>query len=119
MGVFINLSNHPHENWGEKQMAEAERYGEVIDLPFPMIDAKADEKEIDSLADQYCHAILEYQPAAVMCQGEFTFSFSLISRLLDRGITVVAACSESIARENNGIKTSEFRFTRFREYRKA
>ena len=38
MGVFINLSNHRSENWGNDQIEAASRFGEIVDLPFPNVE---------------------------------------------------------------------------------
>ena len=49
--VFINFTNHPSGGWGEEQMLEAKRYGEVIDLTFPEVDPYGDKKYVTKLAD--------------------------------------------------------------------
>lgn len=51
--MFINLSNHALQNWSTKQKEEAEKYGELIDLPFPNISPYADSVEIDRLVEKY------------------------------------------------------------------
>lgn len=35
--MFINYTNHPSDAWGEKQRAEASKYGEILDIHFPDI----------------------------------------------------------------------------------
>ena len=47
MGNLINFTNHPSENWSleQRQMA-LELADEIIDVPFPIVDAKATEEEI-------------------------------------------------------------------------
>ena len=35
--MFINFSNHPSANWGTEQINEAEKYGRIVDLPFPAV----------------------------------------------------------------------------------
>ena len=64
--------------------------------------------------------ILALQPNAVLCQGEFLYCYHLISRLKEKGITVLSACSkrETVEWEedNASIKEAKFSFVRFREY---
>lgn len=55
--------------------------------------------------------------AAVLCQGEFCLAFSVISKLQQSGVTVLAACSErNVKSEDNGRKITVFEFKRFRKY---
>ena len=35
--MFINLTNHSSTNWSKKQRKAAEVYGQIIDMPFPVI----------------------------------------------------------------------------------
>ena len=55
--MFINLSNHALQNWSLKQKEEAEKYGELIDLPFPNISPYADSVEIDRLVEKYFNKV--------------------------------------------------------------
>ncbi|MCR5123421.1 MAG: hypothetical protein K6B74_13495 [Ruminococcus sp.] len=121
MKYFINISNHPSERWSDKQKSTAERYGEIVDLSFPPISPYADSDEIDRLVSEYCGKTEEHDCAAVMVQGEFVFTYRLVGRLKEKGITVLSACSERRAAEHtdesgNTVKTSEFVFVGFREY---
>lgn len=121
MGLFLNLSNHPSAVWSEKQRQAAEVYGKIEDMPFPDIRAEAEEGEIDGLTKKYVQKIVRKHPNAVMCQGEYTFTFAVVSALLRRGILCVAACNRRIVAEEieDGLakKQSVFVFERFREYR--
>ena len=116
MNRFINFSNHPLKNWCDKQIEEANTYGEVIDMEFPAVDADRNEEEIALLADRCVDEIMKYEPAVVMCQGEFTLSYAIINRLKNKNIKVVAACSQRQTKEIGNKKISEFNFVRFREY---
>ena len=118
MKYFINLSNHPSNKWDKKQYDAANAYGTVIDLPFPSVPATADEENIQSLVEEYIKTIQKYDNPVVMCQGEFTFSFMMINKLIDMGIKVVASCTERNTIEIDNKKISEFEFVRFREYKK-
>lgn len=120
--VFINISNHPSSLWGEKQRKEAEKFGDITDIPFPAIPSDAPEKYIDEKVREYYEKITEYSPECVMCEGEFTFTYGLVTKLRDDGIKVVAACSEREVEEytdTDGVsqKNTIFKFVRFREYK--
>jgi len=121
MAVFINLSNHPSSRWADNQIAAAREYGEIVDIIFPEIDPTATCMEISRLADEYCERIREYSVAAVMVQGEFTFSYALIKRLTSLGIKVVAACTqrnvgEELLSDGTLVKKTVFSFCGFRAY---
>lgn len=120
--IFINHTNHPSAQWSEAQRRAAEHYGKIVDLSFPGIDAMASEDEVDHLADIYAEKIVTYQPAMVLCQGEFTYTYALVQRLHQHGIRVTAACSERIVEEKleedgSTRRLSRFYFVRFREYK--
>ena len=125
--MLINLSNHPSDRWGEKQMhLTNEMFGAVLDLPFPPIDPEADENEVKELANDYFNRVTaifdecanEPKPNAVHIQGEFTFVFALVSLLLSSGIKCVASTTRrTVEEEANGKKISVFEFVKFREYR--
>ena len=118
---FVNFSNHASINWGEDQKREAQKWGEIKDIPFPKVDPKTGKQEIQAIAESYTAKILEYQPSAVMCQGEFTLTYHVVRLLKEHGITVVSACSERKAVEKKKedgtvYKSAVFRFAQFREY---
>ncbi len=118
--IFINLSNHPSSKWEKKQKEAAEQFGDIVDIPFPDVNPNDDHSEIETLADQYVKIIEEKAKnatAIVHVMGEMTFTYSIVSRLNERGIGCVASTTERKAIENaDGLKTSEFSFVRFREY---
>lgn len=114
---FINFTNHPVDTWDVYQRKAAEAYGEIQEIPFPMVKAAADEKEIISLAEEMTDKIMSLEPVAVLCQGEFTLAYAVITRLKNNGIKVLAACSERMVEINEeGKKVVSFQFERFREY---
>jgi len=123
--VLINFSNHPYEKWSKKQKRAAQEYGNTIDLPFPPVPGNADEKDIEILCEKAVQDILEMinddPETTVMVQGEYTLTYSVVKKLSDRGIRVLASSSERLVNEtyDNGkiFKHIEFRFERFREYR--
>lgn len=124
--VFINLSNHPSSKWDESQYNAAIEYGDIVDLPFPIVPADADEAEVDNLArntvDDVSRLCSGQENVVIMAQGEFTLTYSLITKLKSCGYRVVSACTERDVTERvdetgNKIKESRFKFVRFREYR--
>ena len=120
--MLINLSNHPSPNWSPQQLAAAQAYGNVIDLPFPEVDPSGDEEYIQSLVCEYMDIINKYQLSTLNSQfsvhimGEMTFTFAMVNALQKRNITCVASTTERVSSEENGVKTSEFRFVQFRKY---
>lgn len=121
MRNFINYTNHPSANWSEAQRQAARTYGEIIDMAFPEIEPHWDEEQVASFACQQAEKIIAQKPVAVLVQGEFTFSYALISLLLQADIKVLAACSqrctESVINEKQEtIRRSIFKFVRFRQY---
>lgn len=118
--VFINHTNHPSVTWTEAELAAAEQFGPVQDFVFPAIDPEWDEETVMQLAQKNGAKILSMHPAAVLCQGEFTYCFALITFLKKQGITVLSACSNrevvEWAEGDKSIKTSDFVFVRFRRY---
>lgn len=121
MAILINHTNHPSNQWSSEQRAAAEEYGEIEDMPFPAVPAQANREEVQQLAEAEFSEIVARQPAAVLCQGEFTYTFAMVKLLQEAGIKVLAACSERCVEEmvdEEGIshKESRFRFVQFREY---
>ena len=114
--VFVNFTNHPSSDWGEKQTTEAEKYGKIHDIPFPQVDPMSTEQEIQQLGEQCYKEIMKYHPIAVLCQGEFTLAVYVINRLRQKNIKVLAACTKRIAVMEGNKKQSVFVFEKFREY---
>lgn len=119
--MFLNYTNHPNILWSESQRNAASAYGDIVDLPFPDVLPDADEKKLDRLAEHECERILDLHPSVVMCQGEMTLTYRVVSILTAKGIPVMAACSERISEEKqnpDGSTTtvSKFVFKRFRLY---
>ena len=112
----MNFSNHPSEKWDTKQLNEARKYGDIVDIPFPAVDPSVPSDMIREMADWYTDAILSKNPSCVLCQGEFTLCFHVIEKLNRAGVKVVAACSKRIVSEEDNIKLVEFSFECFREY---
>ena len=94
MKKFINFTNHPSAHWDSKQRESAEKYGTIEDMAFPTVSPEMDEEELGNLADEMVKQIMAKEPAAVLCQGEFTLAYQVVRRLIEKGITVLAACSQ-------------------------
>ena len=125
--MLLNLTNHPYEKWPENQRKYALiKYTEIYDLSFPDINPDEDENDIYKLVVSYrdkCLKIFEeksYESEnAVHIMGEFTFTFALVSLLLNDGINCVASTTKRKVKElENNKREVTFEFIRFREYRK-
>lgn len=119
--TFVNHTNHPSERWGDEQLAAAKNFGELVDVPFPAINPAATTDEIRALVQSTLEEILSLKPTAVLCQGEFNYTFEMVERLKNFGVKVFAATSERIVREEilpdgSSRTISTFRFVQFREY---
>ena len=119
-GVFVNHTNHPSARWDAQQLMEAESFGTVVDVPFPEVPADASEEDVQEMVQEHLAEILALHPAAVLCQGEFTYTYLMIHQLLLRHIPVLAACSERQTEERHNADGSTTRVSHFifRQYRR-
>lgn len=121
MSIFINHTNHPSSAWSAAERTAAAAYGDIVDLPFPLIDPEEDGAAVAARAAAAVQDILARQPAAVLCQGESTYVYAVVRGLRAHGIPVLAATSDrvlSVTRCPDGSteKRSRFEFIRFRAY---
>lgn len=118
--MLINLSNHPSHLWSEEQLSAASTYGEIMDIPFPNIDANGDEQYIDTLASVYEDKILHWPENTkiyVHVMGEMTFVYAFVARMQNHQIPCVASTTKRIVIESkDGKKESIFQFVKFRRY---
>ena len=119
--IFLNHTNHSSENWSAEQKAAAEKFGRIVDFPFPEISPNFGTSEIQKVVSENLKKILKLSPTVVLCQGEFCYTFDMIERLKKHKIKVVAATSERVVEEiieKDGTtkRRSEFKFVRFRSY---
>ena len=119
--IFINHTNHSSDKWGTGQREAAKEYGDIVDIPFPSVDPHFGTEEVYELAKAEFNKIMEYDPCAVLCQGEFVYVCKMAELLKNAGVKVLAACSDRVVTESvdeNGrdVKTAEFTFIRFREF---
>jgi len=122
--MFVNLSNHPSEQWSAIQLKEAAEYGKIIDIPFPKVDPEGGMEMIENLASEYENKIRKLnsenigEKLAVHIMGELTLCFALVLRLQRLGIKCLASTTSRQTEDNeDGSKTSRFEFVRFREYK--
>ena len=118
--IFINFSNHPITQWSEQQLLAAREYGNLEDEPFPNIGADVDKDDISRIVQEYADIFYEKSRNAelsIHIMGEMTFTYELINQLKLFGIRCLASTSIRSAVDNeDGTKTSMFKFVRFREY---
>jgi len=116
--MFINLTNHPSDTWSNEQLRAAHCFGEIIDLPFPIIEPVFSKAEVDELADITVDGITDLDSDSVVhVMGEMTFTYAVVERLKARGIVCVASTTERLVKmTTDGKKISEFKFIQFREY---
>jgi len=113
MKKLINLSNHPSANWELEQKAG---WDEIIDIPFPNVAPNASEEEVIELAAELLKKIKNTGVKNIMLQGEFTLVFALQQMLIEEGFyNFFFPTTERKVVEQNGIKTSVFKFVRWRE----
>jgi ATP-dependent exoDNAse (exonuclease V) alpha subunit len=116
--MLINFTNHPFEGWSQLQKDTAiTSYGEVIDLPFPVISPTADEIDIKLEAKKYLKTIIDMNPDAVHIMGEMNFTFQMIFFLLQEGIECIASTTtRDVENLADGTQRSNFHFHQFRKY---
>lgn len=116
--MFVNLTNHPSENWSEEQLAAAQQYGDIMDICFPIIEPELTTSMVYELADATIDTILALgKDVVVHVMGEMTFTYAVVSRLKSLGIKCLASTTErNTVITPDGKKLSEFKFVQFREY---
>lgn len=119
--MVVNFSNNRSELWSEKEKNVAAEWGEIVDMPFPNVDATLSENDVSLLAEIFSKKIIDMKPKAVICQGEFSLTFAVVSRIKAAGIPVYTICSqrtitEYIDESGRKIQRATFEFVKFREY---
>lgn len=110
--MFINFTNHNNESWNEEQLKAAYEFGKIEFLPFPEINPNHSDREIFEMARTYSDIIISKKPNAVLCQGEMTFAFAVVSALISKDILVFAATTQRVQTDG----TQKFKFVKFRRY---
>lgn len=119
--MFINISNHPSATWGENQTNAALKYGEIIDISFPLIDPLLSTQEVIDLAYQYLKKVelivsSSKEESVVHVMGEHLFTFHLVTILLNNGYKVIESASYKDSIMEGDKKISIFHFVQFRFY---
>ena len=118
--MLVNFSNHPSRYWDYKQREASQNYGELIDMPFPQISPSATVDELQKLTQQYVQRITSLgtlKEITVHIMGEMTFTYMVVTKLKELGISCVASTTErKTSYGEDGTKLSEFSFVKFREY---
>ena len=122
--MLINISNHNSEKWSSEQKAAAEKeWGKIFDIQFPSVNPHISDEALDNLVEIYENEVYEkLNPTqgvdcnAVHVMGEMTFVYRLVKALQNQGIHCVASTTERIVSEQDGVKTSIFKFVKFRSY---
>lgn len=118
--LFINLSNHPSSLWGEGQLAEAKKLGEIVDMEFPAVNPCATTMELDEVAQKLVDDIRERagdNNITVHVMGEMSLTYKVVQRLISWGIRCVCSTTQRIVTEDaDGRKVTEFHFEQFRDY---
>ncbi|GMU86211.1 MAG: hypothetical protein AMXMBFR48_14530 [Ignavibacteriales bacterium] len=120
--MLINLSNHPYSTWSEDQKTAAiEKFGTVLDFPFPVVNPVWGIEEVSGLADECMEQLFQIadknSQVNVHLAGEFTLVYQILERLKLSGFDAVIATSERMTLEQpDGSKVVRFRFVRFRSY---
>lgn len=125
--MLINLSNHPSDKWSENQRHTAiDYYGDIIDLPFPVILPAESEEYVLNLSKRYfkkCQDLIgnsNSENNAVHIMGEYNFTLALVTLLLKSNIICISSTTERIVKElDNGNREVSFKFIRFREYKRV
>ena len=129
--MLINNTNREHTTWGEDQLEASKDFGEIVDMIMPGIPAEADEAEADRIAGLVVRRILRRlgrekagtgnEQDAVICQGDFTLVYRVVTRLKEAGVTVVAPTFQRVTKptlrpDGTTVPGYSFRFERYRQY---
>lgn len=118
--VLLNVSNHPVETWSEEQKLAASKYGDIEDMPFPVVDEESGTDDIQALANEYINRIKaagDCTNVTIHIMGEQTFLYSMLYRLQLCGYHCIASTTRRDTEMlPDGSRKVTFRFSRFREY---
>jgi len=121
--MLINLSNHPFEDWDEKQKQTAmSAYGVVEDLPFPEVDPAAHTQVVAKLAADYLNTcIIKFgntfcDTDSIHISGEPCFLFHFVTLSKVHGIPCISSTTRRLVTNEANIKTAIFHFVQFRNY---
>ena len=118
--MLINLSNHPHKKWCQKQTKAAnEKFGKITDWPFPNIDPSSDMNQVTVLAQETLSAVstkFGNEGLHMLIAGEQSFVVAFVAICRDIEIPCYLATSERMVTiKENGAKEIKFKFVKFRK----
>jgi len=127
MGKFkylINISNHPSSRWSQSQLQSALAFAEeIIDVPFPLVDPSAREKEIHQMASEiftkHILSLPKWKDSVVMIQGEFSLCYALFMLCKSNALPIAIPTTsrqvrEKVLADGSVIKQATFKFVRWR-----
>ena len=101
-------------------MDAASQYGEVVDFPFPIVDAEASAVDLDQQAEEIIGNLLKCYRArslTVHVMGEMGLTYRLVYGLTNRGVRCLCSTTERKVMElGNGKRIAEYKFVKFRDY---
>ena len=119
MTKFWNFTNHPYENWGAEQQAQARLNGLVTEVPggMPLVPPEFGGFQVQALAKGLAQHVKPGDLALV--QGEASLCWYLTKILRDKDDYVFVATTERevvehVAEDGSVTKTSKFKFVKFR-----
>ena len=129
--MFVNYSNHSSKLWNDTQLEAAGQYGTIYDVAFPEVLVTYTEYEIECLSEEELKKLEQLaeekgknlNQITIMCQGEFSLTYAMVSRIKAKypGCRVLCAVSErQVVEEREGMNTVKkviFSFSGFREYK--
>ena len=143
MAIFINISNHPSTGWETAHKAEALRLVEdiergdtprIIDIKFPVIPPEMSASDVCDIAGAFAGKIFILLrkegeiaglsdlvsmsvPPVIHIMGEQSFCYYFVLEMakMVTGLKFVVSTTERIVEVKDGVKTSSFKFCRFRE----
>lgn len=117
--TFVNFSNLHTNRWSDTMLDAAMDLaddGEIVNVPFPQVDPGASSEQIEIMAKDCLLKIINKNPAAVFCQGEFSLCFKVVCLLKENNIPAYTLCNERIISKEDGKSISGFRFVQFRKF---
>lgn len=119
--MLVNFSNHSLLKWGDRQTTVAkDLYGNIVDLPFPMVNPDGDTNYILELAKKCVSDITKFgtqDEVVVHVMGELSLSFCVVCMLSKIGYKCVVSTTErNVVEISPEKKETIFNFVMFREY---
>lgn len=136
---LINISNHPSDKWDTSQLSAAKNIAEqIIDIPFPMIDASKDVVYTGSYGDiisdlmkknfgrnmsdtmKMFSLVGNPNNTVIHIMGEMSYTHFFVNKLQAMGYDCICSTTDRIVTENpDGSKNVKFKFGCFRKYEKV